>query len=392
VCGVWCVVCGVWCVVCGVWCVVCGVWCVVCGVSCVVCRVSCVVCRVSCVVCRVSCVVCSVSCVVCRVSCVVCCVLCVVRCALCVVRCALCVACCVLCVVCCVLCVVCCVLRVACCVLRVACCVLFAVCCVLCGVWCVVWCVCCVLCVVCCVLCVASQRSAGRHAGAWNLPRKVCWIALPTAPPLGCESSVACALLHIKHIKSNQGSRLTFAHALLKLSTCPPGMPYPWNLLAPLVRSRSQAVCALQQTIVPIDFFFRFHDGGVPRYSAPKSHRLCAMWLLFLITRMQPAFSCLRDSALSLLFPLYDVLFKTRRGGLSLFDHNSQSITDRGEALSCTLLLLQALDEVLPSVASKKVGKGGYMVLRPDSGDPIAAVLMVRCKLQLRPLMFSGDS
>lgn len=35
-----------------------------------------------------------------------------------------------------------------------------------------------------------------------------------------------------------------------------------------------------------------------------------------------------------------------------------------------------ALNEVLPSVMSKKVGKGGYMILRPDSGDPTEAVLM----------------
>ncbi len=37
----------------------------------------------------------------------------------------------------------------------------------------------------------------------------------------------------------------------------------------------------------------------------------------------------------------------------------------------------QALSEVLPSVASKKKAKGGYLVLRPDSGDPTEAVLMV---------------
>ena len=37
--------------------------------------------------------------------------------------------------------------------------------------------------------------------------------------------------------------------------------------------------------------------------------------------------------------------------------------------------LAQALSEVLPSVAEKKVGKGGFMVLRPDSGDPVEAVL-----------------
>ncbi|KAG1671877.1 hypothetical protein FOA52_003444 [Chlamydomonas sp. UWO 241] len=36
----------------------------------------------------------------------------------------------------------------------------------------------------------------------------------------------------------------------------------------------------------------------------------------------------------------------------------------------------KALSEVLPSIAVKKVGKGGYMVLRPDSGDPTEAVLM----------------
>lgn len=33
------------------------------------------------------------------------------------------------------------------------------------------------------------------------------------------------------------------------------------------------------------------------------------------------------------------------------------------------------MSEVLPSIAEKKVGKGGYMVLRPDSGDPVEAVL-----------------
>ncbi|KAG2489592.1 hypothetical protein HYH03_011873 [Edaphochlamys debaryana] len=36
----------------------------------------------------------------------------------------------------------------------------------------------------------------------------------------------------------------------------------------------------------------------------------------------------------------------------------------------------KALSEVLPSVAAKKLGKGGYLVLRPDSGDPTDAVLM----------------
>ena len=36
---------------------------------------------------------------------------------------------------------------------------------------------------------------------------------------------------------------------------------------------------------------------------------------------------------------------------------------------------MQALSEVLPSVAEKKVGRGGFMVLRPDSGEPVEAVL-----------------
>lgn len=35
----------------------------------------------------------------------------------------------------------------------------------------------------------------------------------------------------------------------------------------------------------------------------------------------------------------------------------------------------QALSEVLPGVAEKKVGRGGFMVLRPDSGNPVEAVL-----------------
>ncbi len=47
--------------------------------------------------------------------------------------------------------------------------------------------------------------------------------------------------------------------------------------------------------------------------------------------------------------------------------------------MSCTHSYdyVHALSEVLPSIAAKKVGKGGYLVLRPDSGDPTEAVLMV---------------
>lgn len=36
-----------------------------------------------------------------------------------------------------------------------------------------------------------------------------------------------------------------------------------------------------------------------------------------------------------------------------------------------------ALAEVLPSVASAQTAAGGYLVLRPDSGDPVEAVLQV---------------
>lgn len=34
-----------------------------------------------------------------------------------------------------------------------------------------------------------------------------------------------------------------------------------------------------------------------------------------------------------------------------------------------------ALDSILPSIAAVKVKKGGFMVLRPDSGDPTTVVL-----------------
>ena len=35
----------------------------------------------------------------------------------------------------------------------------------------------------------------------------------------------------------------------------------------------------------------------------------------------------------------------------------------------------QALSEVLPAIAAKQIEKGGYIILRPDSGDPLDAVL-----------------
>ncbi len=36
----------------------------------------------------------------------------------------------------------------------------------------------------------------------------------------------------------------------------------------------------------------------------------------------------------------------------------------------------EALEKVLPCVASMKIEKGGFLVLRPDSGDPVEVVLM----------------
>ncbi|KAJ3322131.1 hypothetical protein HDV06_003582 [Boothiomyces sp. JEL0866] len=38
-----------------------------------------------------------------------------------------------------------------------------------------------------------------------------------------------------------------------------------------------------------------------------------------------------------------------------------------------------ALEAVLPSVASLKVNKGGFLVLRPDSGDPVQVILQALC-------------
>ena len=37
---------------------------------------------------------------------------------------------------------------------------------------------------------------------------------------------------------------------------------------------------------------------------------------------------------------------------------------------------VRALSEILPSIATEKLAKGGFMVLRPDSGDPVEVVLM----------------
>lgn len=47
---------------------------------------------------------------------------------------------------------------------------------------------------------------------------------------------------------------------------------------------------------------------------------------------------------------------------------------------------VSALEKVLPSVHKEKVDKGGFMVLRPDSGDPVEAVLQVRCRSDTRAI------
>jgi nicotinamide phosphoribosyltransferase len=48
-----------------------------------------------------------------------------------------------------------------------------------------------------------------------------------------------------------------------------------------------------------------------------------------------------------------------------------------------------ALEKVLPSVASFKVEKGGFLVLRPDSGDPIEVVLQA---LEAADKIFGSDT
>ena len=50
---------------------------------------------------------------------------------------------------------------------------------------------------------------------------------------------------------------------------------------------------------------------------------------------------------------------------------------------------LQALSVVLPAVAQEKVDGGGFMVLRPDSGDPVEAVLMA---LEAAEKVFGADT
>ncbi|PSC68478.1 nicotinate phosphoribosyltransferase [Micractinium conductrix] len=57
----------------------------------------------------------------------------------------------------------------------------------------------------------------------------------------------------------------------------------------------------------------------------------------------------------------------------------SNMITNFGDGIYATVMdsydYQRALDEVLPAVAAEKVAAGGFWVLRPDSGDPVDAVL-----------------
>ena len=53
------------------------------------------------------------------------------------------------------------------------------------------------------------------------------------------------------------------------------------------------------------------------------------------------------------------------------------------------MLLSQALSKVLPAVAAAKVGAGGFMVLRPDSGDPVESVLAA---LEAAEKVFGADT
>ena len=48
----------------------------------------------------------------------------------------------------------------------------------------------------------------------------------------------------------------------------------------------------------------------------------------------------------------------------------------------------EALESILPTVAKEKIAKGGYMVLRPDSGDPTTVVLMA---LRAAERVFGSD-
>lgn len=51
---------------------------------------------------------------------------------------------------------------------------------------------------------------------------------------------------------------------------------------------------------------------------------------------------------------------------------------------------VHALERLLPAIAAEKIERGGFMVLRPDSGDPAEAVVQacVQEKYLLNRFMF----
>ena len=53
-----------------------------------------------------------------------------------------------------------------------------------------------------------------------------------------------------------------------------------------------------------------------------------------------------------------------------------QLLTTLARSLACSYDYEHALSEILPTVAAKKIAKGGFMVLRPDSGDPVQTVVL----------------
>ena len=69
--------------------------------------------------------------------------------------------------------------------------------------------------------------------------------------------------------------------------------------------------------------------------------------------------------------------------------HSKSSVVSRREQVADARPCLQALSVVLPAVAHEKVDRGGFMVLRPDSGDPVEAVLMA---LEAAEKVFGADT
>lgn len=69
-----------------------------------------------------------------------------------------------------------------------------------------------------------------------------------------------------------------------------------------------------------------------------------------------------------------------------------QTISEYGEGVFACVMdsydYARALAELIPSIAQRKLQKGGFLVVRPDSGDPLLSVLMA---LQALERVFSSD-